>query len=131
MYLLNDYLWASATSTDPACRPWGWATRGRPDELQMVRPGVGHLYLLHPTRALGLQIAQSRSYLYTLGLKVGIVYVLGAPGQQETMMDTSISSSRCPTWNCSCGLVAEAMAASFSTSKLSFNWAVQIPYYME
>ena len=30
--------------------------------------------------ALGLQIAQSRSYLYTLGPKVGIIYLLGALG---------------------------------------------------
>ena len=29
---------------------------------------------------LGLQTAQSRSYLYTLGPKVGIIYILGAPG---------------------------------------------------
>ena len=30
--------------------------------------------------ALGLQIAQSRSYLYTLGPKVGSIYILGALG---------------------------------------------------
>ena len=30
--------------------------------------------------SLGLQIAQSRSYMYTLGPKVGIVYILGALG---------------------------------------------------
>ena len=29
---------------------------------------------------LGLQIAQSRPYLYTLGPKVGIIYIHGAPG---------------------------------------------------
>ena len=29
---------------------------------------------------LGLQIVQSRSYLYTLGPKVGIIYILGALG---------------------------------------------------
>ena len=30
--------------------------------------------------SLGLQIAESRSYLYTLGPKVDISYILGAPG---------------------------------------------------
>ena len=30
--------------------------------------------------SLGLQIAQSRPYLYTLGPKVGIIYIHGAPG---------------------------------------------------
>ena len=30
--------------------------------------------------SLGLQIAQSRSYLYTLRPKVGIIYILGAMG---------------------------------------------------
>ena len=30
--------------------------------------------------SLGLQIAQTRSYLYTLRPKVGIIYVLGAMG---------------------------------------------------
>ena len=30
--------------------------------------------------SLGLQIAQSRSYLHTLGPKVGIIYILGALG---------------------------------------------------
>ena len=29
---------------------------------------------------LGLQIAQSRAYLYTLGPKVGLIYMLGASG---------------------------------------------------
>ena len=32
------------------------------------------------TISLGLQIAQTRSYSYTLGPKVGIIYVLGALG---------------------------------------------------
>ena len=32
------------------------------------------------TISLGLQIAQSRSYLYTLGPKVGNIYILGALG---------------------------------------------------
>ena len=35
---------------------------------------------LASTLTLGLQIAQSRSYLYTLGPKVGIIYILGALG---------------------------------------------------
>ena len=30
--------------------------------------------------SLGLQIAKSRSYLYTFGLKVSITYILGALG---------------------------------------------------
>ena len=30
--------------------------------------------------SLGLQIAQSRPYLHTLGPKVGIIYIHGAPG---------------------------------------------------
>ena len=33
--------------------------------------------------SLGLQIAQNRSNLYTLGPKVGIVYILGAPESHE------------------------------------------------
>ena len=33
-----------------------------------------------PCHSLRLQVAQSRSYLYTLRPKVGIIYILGAPG---------------------------------------------------
>ena len=32
-------------------------------------------------QTLGLQIAQSRSYLHTLGPKVGIIYIHGALGK--------------------------------------------------
>ena len=32
------------------------------------------------TITVGLQIAQTRSYLYTLGPKIRILYILGAPG---------------------------------------------------
>ena len=32
-------------------------------------------------QTLGLRMAQSRSDLYTLGPKVGITYILGAPGK--------------------------------------------------
>ena len=32
------------------------------------------------TLTLGLQIAQSRSYLHTAGPKVGIIYILGVTG---------------------------------------------------
>ena len=35
--------------------------------------------------ALGLQIAQYRSYLYTLGPKVGIIYILGALGVETEL----------------------------------------------
>ena len=39
------------------------------------------LVLCRSTRiSLGLQIAQNRSYLYTLGPKVGIIYILGDLG---------------------------------------------------
>ena len=38
-----------------------------------------------------LQIAQSRSCLYTLGPKVGMIYILGAPGEQTK-----------PTFGCRC-----------------------------
>ena len=37
-----------------------------------------------PIPTLGLQIAQSRPYLHTLGPKVGIAYIIGAPGQMHT-----------------------------------------------
>ena len=43
--------------------------------------GVGTSRKQPLTRTLGLQIAQSRSYLYTLRPKVGIFYVLGAIGE--------------------------------------------------
>ena len=33
--------------------------------------------------ALGLQIAQSRSYLYSLGPKVSVIYILAALGHGE------------------------------------------------
>ena len=36
-------------------------------------------YHLGPNNALGIQIAQSRHCLYTLGPKVGITYILGSP----------------------------------------------------
>ena len=35
------------------------------------------------TLSLGLQIAQSRPYLHTLGPKVGIIYIHGALGYYE------------------------------------------------
>ena len=40
-------------------------------------------------KTLGLQIAQSRSYLCTLGRKVGIIYILGAPGK-GTMLEGQV-----------------------------------------
>ena len=38
---------------------------------------------------LGLQIAQSRSYLYTLGPKVGIICILGALGSVVYLRDAA------------------------------------------
>ena len=61
----------------------------------IVKPGFGELALsnragfingLSPepgtpqTHTLGLQIAQRRPYLYTLGPKVGMTYIHGGPG---------------------------------------------------
>ena len=43
---------------------------------------IASLITLRPTTTLGLQIAQSRSYLCTLGPKVGIICILGALGPE-------------------------------------------------
>ena len=42
--------------------------------------GCFQFIMVHFWVSLGLQIAQSRSYLCTLGPIVGIIYILGAPG---------------------------------------------------
>ena len=44
----------------------------------LIQEASGTAY--HSSISLGLQIAQSRSYLYTLGPKVGSIYILGALG---------------------------------------------------
>ena len=43
------------------------------------------LHLPSTNLTLDLQIAQNRSYLHTSGPKVGIVYVLGAPGLRSAI----------------------------------------------
>ena len=43
--------------------------------------------------SLRLQIAQSRSYLHTLGPKVGIIYVRGALGFDSAKLDTIVGTS--------------------------------------
>ena len=53
-------------------------TKGGASVLNARASVTGSMCRMRAT--LGLQIAQSRSYSFTLGLKVGIVLILGAPG---------------------------------------------------
>ena len=70
------------------------------------------------TQTMGLQIAQSRSYLYTLGPKVGIIHVLGALGKQKVSTqnhnyDSSYSSPHTPYWSTLHRRPAEGTTAFF------------------
>ena len=46
--------------------------------------------LYSQSTSLGLQIAQSRSYLHTLGPKVGMIYILGAIGHDQENGEVNI-----------------------------------------
>ena len=61
---------------------------------------------------LGLQIAQCRSYLHTLGPKLGITYILGAPGIRRRSPFSGTHASPRKPW-CLSQPVPEA--AGFST----------------
>ena len=58
------------------CRyPWKVLFEGNPcNSIRISLPNCPSIL------TLGLQIGHSRSYLHTLGPKVGIIYILGAPG---------------------------------------------------
>ena len=49
-----------------------------------------------PTMALGLQTAQRRSYLHTLGPKVGSTYILGALGWASKPLTQGLDSVGSP-----------------------------------
>ena len=67
------------SSRDRALQEGSRGSRGQPAvyarKLEYDRP------LIPGKRTLRPQITQSRSYLYTLGHKVGIIYILGALGE--------------------------------------------------
>ena len=69
--------WDGEGTPDGACQPDANARFPRARGA-LLRNSVHPIY--RQVLLLGLQIAQSRPHLYTLGLKVGTIYLLGAPG---------------------------------------------------
>ena len=51
-----------------------------PEGLKVPKYRIRGVSILGILITLGLQIAQSRPYLHTLGPKVGLIYIDGAPG---------------------------------------------------
>ena len=59
----------------------------RPESVQVAQQAIHAIGLgvhKHKNPTVGAQIDQSRSYVCTLGPKVGSSYILGALGQQTT-----------------------------------------------
>ena len=54
--------------------------RGHWDHFRLDLPGLCSVSKFE-IQPLGIQIAQSSSYLHAFGPEVGIIYILGAPGQ--------------------------------------------------
>ena len=56
--------------------------------------GVSHAAFSQSSETRGLQVAQSRTYLDTLGLKVGIMSILEALGKAESRQSNEGSTSK-------------------------------------